>query len=530
MNLSESMYDLLTTDQEERAENISPQPFLRFWRGGGKLSLWAPCGQHWDLKFSDKDLEHGTLQVTVPGNELWDEYFEGLPEYEARLVSADLPGGARSAFIITDVDEVDAKEGSHAWQVNAASVTKYLEGTRLWSDPLFPPELQISQKYRGVGPAATVIKTAWALNLIRLQSEAWSIPVTNPFDPGTWNLAAKALDPIIVNPRRMGLFDTSGWILAEWEMDDAFTAAVEVAQAQDLSIRADLWLPGDAQPFPEWLTLTEPRLVVDLVPTGRDVTFTGTMVDGAIREVIKLADDAFDWITYPLMDPAGGIEDELQKRRGPLPIPTYRAGEWSPLDSATKTISYPTATRSTVGGKSPDWLNTLISDGAAAAIAVIGAKLGYPGLSAGFLTDGMKNRVMSYHSVEDRALAAEAGRWRLRESFAGSQTTALSLQAAEAAKSDLWAHRGRVSRQVEVMNGSPYLYGIHLRVGHPVAVENPDGTCEVQTLSAMDFDESRGSSSLKLTLSTPEPEEPGLYALTKIREAAGWMNRLALSK
>lgn len=521
-NIFADMAGMIAADDEDRDRLRSGDSLVRFWTGGDRLALWAPCGNHQDLKLSDSDLSHGTLSCTLPGNEVWDEYFSGLPEFLARLVSVDPPEGDRLSYIITDVDRVPVGDG-HVWELNAVATTRYLDFS-LWPDPLLPPEIQISGSWRGVGPAVTVLKTAWALNLARLQSELWSIPVTNPFDPGTWNLIAKASNPVIVNPRGTGLHDTSGWILTEWRMDNCWTETVEICKAMSLSPRATLWLPGDPQPFPEWLRLTEPRIVVDVVPSPRELRFTGTLADGAIREAIKIADDAFDWIMYPILGPDGGIEDSLERARGPLPIPVYRAGEWSPIADATTTTSYPSATRATVGGRSPDWLNSLIADGVGSGVAALGTAIGMPGLRLGFLEKLAQNRLLAFHSVENRALAAEAGRWRLRESFAGSQTTALSLQAAEAAKSTLWATRGRVSRKAVVNNGAPYFYGRHLRVGGIVAVEHDDGTATVDTLSAVEI----VGDQVTLTLSTPEPSEPGLYALTKIREASGWLNRLAM--
>lgn len=526
-DLSSSMFDLLSADEVDRGRELTPEPFVRFWRGGGRLTLWAPCGDHNDLKFSDEDLEIGTLSVTLPGTQVWDEYFELLPTNEARLVSVDLPGGYRVAYKITSALRVEELD-HHSWEVSAAHVSIYLQHVHLWADPLLPPEVQISGAYRGIGPAATTLKTAITLNLVRLQSELWSIPVTSPFDPGTWNIVAKAMDPIIVNPRRTGVFDTSGWVMAEWCMETAWEAAVEICKAKDMSIRVDLWLPGDEQPFPEFMRLSEPKLIVDITPSPREVTFTGTLVDGVIRELIQLADDAFDWITYPLLDPQGGIMDWIESRRGRMPIPVFRSGQWSTLASEQKEIIYPSASRSTVGGKSPDWLNALIADGVGAGVSAIGTAIGLPGLRLGFLEKLAQNRLFAYHSVENRVQAAEDGRWRLRESFAGAQTTALSLQAAEAAKSDLWANRGRVGREVSITNGSPYFLGRHLRVGHPVAVEHADGTATVEVLSGVDVDVSRGKSEITLTLSTPTPKEPGVYALGQIREAAGWINRLAL--
>jgi hypothetical protein len=522
-SMQNAMFDLLSEDQAQRDEELAPTPFVRFWVGQGALSLWAPGFGRRDLKWSEKDLEHGTASVTLPGTQTWDEFFEQVPTYAARIMSCDMPGGYRTAYLITTVDRVPEGDG-HAWDVTLVSLSRMLDFP-LWPDPLLPPELQISGVYRGIGPGATAWKTAAALNLVRLQSELWSIPVTNPFDPGTWNLLAKAMDPIVINPRRTGVLDTSDWVTTEWCMDSAWDAAVEICKAGDLSMRCDLWLPGDEQPFPEFMTLTEPKLVVDMVPSPRQVRFTGTLVDGAIRQVIHLVDDMWDWITYPILQPGESALDTLAGDPRTAGIPIYRAGQWSPIDKATKTITYPTSSRSTVGGKSPDWVNTIASDLIGSAVSAIGATIGIPGLKLGFLEKMVQNRVLSYHSIEDRALAAEAGRWRLRESFAGSQTTALTLQAAETAKSDRWANRGRISRQIEVTNGAPYWLGRHLRVGWPVAVEHEDGTAEVETLGGVEFTE--GGQPV-LTLGTPEPSEPGAFALGKIREVAGWVNRLAV--
>lgn len=179
-----------------------------------------------------------------------------------------------------------------------------------------------------------------------------------------------------------------------------------------------------------------------------------------------------------------------------------------------------------MGGKSPDWVNTIAADLVGGAVAALGAQIGFPGLKIGFLEKMAQNRILSYHSIEDRALAGEAGRWRLRESFAGSQTTALSLQAADAAKTDRWDNRGRISRKITVTNGSPYWVGRHLRVGWPIAVEHDDGTADVEVVSGIDFTE---GGPVTITVGTPEPDAPGVYAIGKVREVAGWVNRLAVS-
>lgn len=242
-DLQRAMYDLLSADGAERRDELEPNAYVRFWTGQDGLKLWSPATDTTPPKFSDRDLEHGTLSITVPGTVTWDEYFDELPRYMSRLVSVDMPGGYRVAYWVTSAVRVPAGD-THAWDVTGVSVSRYLDFP-LWPDPLLPAELQISGTYKGIGPAVTVAKTALALNLTRLQAELWSVPVTNPFSPATWDILAKAMNPVIVNPRRTGIADTSDWVTTEWCMDSAWDAVVEVCQAAELSPRVDLWLPGD---------------------------------------------------------------------------------------------------------------------------------------------------------------------------------------------------------------------------------------------------------------------------------------------
>lgn len=525
MNLTDSLHDLLSSDNAERDRFTAPEPHIQFWTGKGRLKLWSPCTNAIDWTFDEKDLEHGSCSFKLPADDNWTEYFEGLDRYLARLVTFDWPGGYRPAFVLTSYRRV--RIGKRTWfEVTGSTLTAYLSAVHLWANPLMPPEVQISGAWRAIGPASTAWKTALTLNLVRLQANTWSIPIRNPFDPGSWDLVRNALHPIMINPRRVGLFDTSGWIMAEWCMETAWDAAVEIAEAQGMSVRCDLWLPGDAQPFPEWMTLAEPRIIVDMVPSARDINFTGTFVDGLIREAIKIADDAFSWITYPLLEPTG-IMDRLEDRQK-LRIPLYRSGEWSPATQADEVTHLPQATRATVGGKSPGWLNGLVATTVGAGVSAIGAAVGLPGLRIGFLEELAQNRLFAYHSVENLNLAREAGDWRLRERFAGSQTTALSLQAGEAAKSTLHETRGWVSHEIQVANGSPYFLGKHLVLGMPVAVEREDSSIGVDTLTGVSASGGRGATTVTLTVASPEESEPGLYALKKIRKATGWINRLAL--
>lgn len=49
-SMQDSMFDLLSAEQDQRDAELSPTPFVRFWVGQGKLSLWAPGSGRRDLK------------------------------------------------------------------------------------------------------------------------------------------------------------------------------------------------------------------------------------------------------------------------------------------------------------------------------------------------------------------------------------------------------------------------------------------------------------------------------------------------
>lgn len=526
MNIRDTLRELAGDDNRERRSGVSPKPLIRLWTGEDKLRVWAPAGDASAWSMTDLDLEHGTATLTLPYSENWVELFYRKPRYLSRLVTFDYPGGYRAAYFVTSFKR--KREGlTRRIEVTCVHISAYLSHVYLWPDPLMPPEFQPSGAYRYLGPACTGLKAALTKNLVRLQAETWALPVNNPFDPANWGLLNSALNPIVVNPRRVGLLDTSSWITADWAMESWWDAAVEVCRANDLSIKVDLWLPGDEQPFPEWLVLRDPRIIVDVVPTARQVNFTGTVVDGVIRDILHLAEDAWNWIAYPILDPAVSVLDGLavnQRQR----LPFFRAGDWSPVGTSDETTTLPASSRSTFGGKSPDWLNSLIGTGVAAGVGAIGAAVGIPGLKVGFLEKAAQNKLFAYHSVEDLALAREAGRWRFRESFAGSQTTALSLQALEAAKADRAKNRGRVSHSATITNGAPYMLGVHLVKGQPVAMELEDGTVGVDTLTGVTVTGGRGQTTVALTVAQPEELDPGVYALKKIRDTAGWLNRLAI--
>lgn len=504
--------------------------FMRMWTKDAKL--YGPCGDFRDLKFNDKDRTAGGLSFMVPYTEPWIEYFYGQSKYAMRPITIDLPDYRTPWFVVSFGRKW--KRGKRWIQVDAVHSLEHYNWIRIWPDWYFPAEFQPSKEHVKVGGACTILKEQLAGNLIRLQGPLFAIPAGKLFDLSTWNILRNAFWPMMVNPRRTGLADTSPWTVTSAKMDKFSDIAEEVCRAENLSPTIDWFIPGeDPQPFPEFAKLDRVTMICDFVQNDPGFAFTGTIVDGLLRTGLKMADDALEWITYPILG-EDRWDDYLQKGAGTLPgkpIAVYRTGQYSTVGSLDEVVHVPMATRATGGGKSQTWMNDLMVNAGNFVVGVIGSALGVVGLSLGMLTDRLKDVFFAYHSVENLSLAAEAGPLRFKETFATSDSTALSLNLWAAMWSSLWEVAGYESTLIEVSNGSPYWVGRDYRKGSPVGVERANGEVEVQYVREIHFEQKFATVPGRFQLQIGEGDaerEPGAVALGKFRKLASTLTRVAL--
>ncbi|QOV99501.1 Gp37-like protein [Rhodococcus pyridinivorans] len=516
--------------QADRDLYGKPSAFMRMWTKDAKL--YGPCGDFKDLKFNDKDRAPGGLSFKVPYSQPWIDYFYGQSKYAMRPITIDLPG-YRTPWFVVAFGRVWHR-GKRWIQVDAVHALEHYNWIRIFPDWYFPPEFQPSKEHISIGGACTVLKEQLAGNLIRLQGPLWAIPSGNLFDPNTWNLLRNAFWPMIVNPRRTGFFDTSKWTITTARMDKYMDIVDEVCRLENITPTIDWFIPGeDAQPFPEFAHLDRCTMVCDFVENDPGFAFTGTLIDGLIRTGLEMADDALEWITYPILG-EDGWDDYLQKAAGTLPgkpIAVYRTGQYSTVGKLEEVVHVPMATRATGGGKSPTWINDIVVNTGNFIVGLIGAALGVPGLSLGVLTDRLKDALFAFHSVENLTLAAEAGPLRFKETFATSESTGLSLNTWASMWSSLWEVRGYESTLIEVTNGSPYWIGRDLRKGTPVGVERANSTVEVEYVREIHYEQKFAGVPGRFRLQIGEGDaerEPGSIALGKFRKLASTLTRVAL--
>ncbi|OZE35599.1 MULTISPECIES: hypothetical protein [unclassified Rhodococcus (in: high G+C Gram-positive bacteria)] len=526
--MSREAYAQFQSEADEDKELYgNPKPGIRFM--SKYMELFARCGDFREIKFNDKSNVPGSLTMTVPDNEVWEEYFYGQSQYAVRPIVVDLPGYQTVWFTTTFARVQDRRTRKKFIQIVAVSPLEFLNWVRIFPNAWFPPEFQWPKEWSGFAPAATLLSMALTPNLIRLQAPLWSIPSGDLLDPQTYNLFRNAMWPLMVNPRKKGLFDGTPWTAGVARMDKFMDFAQDVCKTENLEMTMTWFNPGEhPQPFPEFVTLTRPTMVVDFEPMGDPLAFEGNAVGGLIRTGIAMAKDAIEWITYPILNP-NDPDPELEG------IPVYRNGQHSTIDHGEEVTHIPLATRATVGGKSPDWLNQAIVTGANLLLGVISSAAGsvipgFPVLQLGIFEDQVKDVVMAFHSQEDLRLAREAGPWRFREAFGESSVTGLSLNAYASMKTTLFDHRGYVSQSVEVSNGAPYYVGRDLKKGKPCGYETPSGKIRVEKLTEISYEYSRTvRGRFTLQIGSGEAErEPGQLALGKIRKIGSWLTRVAL--
>lgn len=517
---------------EEAAEDAAtlrnPKARVRFMTKD--MEMYAPCGDFRDIKFADKRNATGQIVLTVPDNDVWEEYFYGQDPYAVRPIVVDLPHYRTVWFTTTFARIRERKTRKKLIQVVGVHPMQFWDAMRIFPNAAFPPEFQWPKDWSGLAPAATLLASGAVPNLIRLQAALWSIPTGNLFKLETYNLLKNAMWPIMVNPRKKGLADGTEWTATTARMDKFIDVATDVCKAENIDMTWDLYIHGeDEQPFPEFFTLNRTTLIADFVRYGDPIAFEGNALTGLIRTGRKMAEDAIEWITYPILNPEDD-DPELEA------IAVYRYGTHSTVEEAEEITHIPLATRATVGGKSPEWLNQAIVTGmnlllGAASSAASTVIPGFPALELGIFEDQVTDVVMAFHSQEDLQLANEAGPWRFRE--AGSfGTTGLSLNAVAEMKTTLHDNRGYQSNKITVSNGAGgYYIGKHIKKGYPLGHEDSRGRIRVDHLEEIGYEYSRSvKGNYTLQIGSGDAEKaPGDIALGKIRKLGAWITRVALA-
>lgn len=424
----------------------------------------------------------GGATVILKGTDLWIPYAMTCKD-TVIPITIEANGYRWSGRIDTCSD--DTVDGVNTVTLQLVSDWNWFNKIMVWPNFALPIEVQFPKEATFIGSAITNIKEMIAEQCIRLQLGLWEI-VDNILDPAAWFGSALnhegLLTPIAVIPTNP-LTDTSKWTAITARMDSIATVVAQTLKDCGLVLTADLWKPGDPQPAPEWFTLTEPTIVVDVKDKTNVTGLTGTALDGLIGVAVNVADTLLGEILGSLggasisdnsgtdaTNPYGtGMIAKLLGINSKPPWVIYEDGPKSGIRESHVTAHHPLAYTVIGGGKSPQWVNKGIDLLLEWLLSMLLAAFGASGISSTLLDGVFDDVVLAFQQIEDEARRLKLGKFGYPEFFASTGSAAWTLNELIALESALWDSRGYYSYSLVVQDGYPYTFGVDYGIGDPVS-------------------------------------------------------------
>lgn len=492
------------------------------------MEVKAICTDYRELKFSDKMNAAGSLQLKLPSTEKWIEAIADVDVDEVIPIIVDLPG-YQTVWFVTDAYEIEDEDGAEFIEVVAINSWEYMNRMVFWASPAAPAEFQLPKEWVGIGSAISLLKYWFILpNLVRLQAPLYGLPDGDLLSLQTWNLLRNAQWPIMVKPTSI-IHDTSPIVALSTRFEVGGQAVGDILKTEGLQLTTEIYIHGESeQPFPDIMILERTTIIIDIVQKADLRAFTGTFVDGIIRTGLEILDSGLSWLAYPILT-QDDYSDYFQTLFGTLPYKPWIVFHKGTVRYSKVGKHKPMASRATVGGHSPEWMNKLAVAASNTLLGLLGTAIGIPGLGVGILEDEVKNVAMAFHTWEDRGRATRAGPWRFREVFKEA-SSGLSLNALAAIKTALWENRGYLSHEIKVTNGKPFYLGLHLGLGDPCGYEKR-GKIHTDYVYGIDYEDTpsvRGDVVMQIGDGTRDLD-PGALALGKIRSFGSALNKMALA-
>lgn len=361
-----------------------------------------------------------------------------------------------------------------------------------WANPLAPASFQWPKAMLLAGPAAWVVRGFLMMNLLRLQSRAWTVP-DEFFSAQAWSEYYSAPDEwgIFVVPGPSMLDDPTPWTVLTSRFGNFHDVVADTLASAQLRLATSLWLPGDPQPAPGFATLTKPTVVVDVVWQGGADDVTIAREGGAFRVHMKRIVDGVEDLIEEFVD-AGAPDFGNREGGNVLPLCIYRAGEHEPaVPGSGLKIVKPKAYQVVHGGKSPGWVNSSIKLGMNALLGYLGAMIGNPGLALGVFDKQVEDVVLAFGAGKSDRRRDAMGRRPYHEHWQAGGEVGFSLSGLQAQRAGMHATRGYISYRAKIPEGGPFQIGRHFVMGDRVGFEIR-GTVWVSRIEAYRLSWDRG--------------------------------------
>lgn len=456
-----------------------------FWLTDKTLSPIGDLHGMHSIEGSDSVDETDTMEMDLPGDHSAvdkllpvDELDPDDPELTWRKLIDE------SQFIITEGPE--GHESRQTWRVHRITwhttgrqapdwkyhrvtveckhIRRYVEKITCRADP--GSALAVQLKYRDfrAGQAIPVLKEYVLVNLMRdfqprAISGGWSL-----WDQARWRNVNPDLWPAMVNPVHDAM--TTIWTVLDARFDSASDLLAETLRAAGLMLTVEMWLPGDPQPAPGYVTLTMPTIWIDIKSRQFDTSATGTPLD-FLRGLVRTFDRENN-------APRVGLGDTPATAAGRLPWVVWRPEDMAGSEMELTVVKSEDNTV-TVGGKSPEILNKMIGAGSkslfqglASGLAMVFPMFAPLIVAAGvFLGEAigasLQDKLFAWQSFTDSVRREAHGRYGYRDQVGAGD--AWTLSAWQQGFSMLREGAGMVSAEFEGGERLAYQWGRDFRAG-----------------------------------------------------------------
>ena len=387
--------------------------------------------------------------------------------HEAVWIVVERPGLPRRAYRVTSLTPEGGQDFPRRMSVEGVDTVEFLKHLPLWADPSNRSKI-VQLQFADIqdGSAEEVSRKLIGRNLIGYQQQSllgsmfdWTDDYSSP---SKWAGFKPDLHPIICSPVPSGL--PSEWCVVEARWDNAWDVLKATWDAAGILLTADLWLPGDQQPFPNHTTLSRPTVVVDFTPRSTVSGAAGLLGQGwrSLQRVID-SDNISSVTSF--------ADASIPSADGRDPWVKFEF-ENAPSMSIRKSTDHTFL----VGGQSPKGLNDVMEVGIKTVVAAgislipgIGPPIAEAIKGGGELLAKLAaNRFLNLNEFTDKVRKAYHGRYAYTSvAKTGQANSAEALQKAWQAKTET---AGGLSIEFDVDSPEPYLPGRDFDLGDTIGV------------------------------------------------------------
>lgn len=394
--------------------------------------------------------------------------------HSAVHIAVQRPGLPMRVYRVLDLIPEGGDDFPRTMTVTGLDLIEHLKHLPLWADPSNRSKIvQLQFADTQEGTAEMVSKKLIGRNLIGYfqpsllntggllpGSFAW----TNDYHlPERWQGFQPNLHRVICSP--IATYIPSEWSIVSARWDNAWDLMKATWDAAGILPTAELWLPGDPQPFPDHTTLQLPTVILDFKPRST-VTGAAGLLGQGWNHLTRLI-DSDDKITSVL----GFSDAAIPSADGRDPWVIFDLP-----DAPRMNIRKSTDSRFLVGSKSPKGLNDLVEVGVKTTVAAIVSMIPFIGPGAAELIKGggellsklAADRFLNLNEFTDRAREQWHGRsGYISVSKPGEANSTDAIQKAWQAKTETG---GGLSVEFTVDDPYPYLPGRDFDLGDVVGI------------------------------------------------------------